>query len=200
MKKAILNIIREVNLNEEPKWITYDQYYQIHKIIINTNSDNLNEDNLNKLISLINNMNIIDNNHNFIYENNKEGNSNLINDDSCFINNVNEDNSIISIGNSNSSESLSLVSDDDNFIRKIIVNLNNKYENKNKNDIINNDYDDSIPLDQTIKNKSNEIDEIEEKSNTIITSFRNPKKRKKMYPPDENSTNEKRKKKKEISI
>ena len=41
-------------------------------------------------------MNIIDNNPNIINENNKEGNSNLINDDSSFINNVNEDNSIIS--------------------------------------------------------------------------------------------------------
>ena len=38
-----------MNLNEEPKWITYDQYYKIHKIIIK-NCDDINEDNLNKLI------------------------------------------------------------------------------------------------------------------------------------------------------
>ena len=48
-------------------------------------------------------MNIIDNNHNIICENSQEGISNLIKDDSSFINNTNEDNSIIRDDNNNSS-------------------------------------------------------------------------------------------------
>ena len=110
-----------MNLNEESKWISYDQYYQIHNIIINKKSDNLNEDYLDKLITLISNMNIIDNNHNIINKYNKEGNSNLINDDFSFINNAKEDNSIISSDKSNSSENLSLVGDDYNFIKKLVL-------------------------------------------------------------------------------
>ena len=72
--RTLICIINKFNLNINPKWKTYEKYIEVHKNIIKDNSYNLNNDDLTKLINLINNLNIIDNNNNI--ENQSDNNNN----------------------------------------------------------------------------------------------------------------------------
>ena len=45
-------------MENNPRWINYDEYMDVHKLIINKNGSNITEENINKLIKLINDTNI----------------------------------------------------------------------------------------------------------------------------------------------
>ena len=57
-------IINKFNLNINPKRITYDEYIEVHKNIINEKSNNINNDDLTKLINSLNDLNINENKDN----------------------------------------------------------------------------------------------------------------------------------------
>lgn len=57
--KTLINLIDNLKLNENQKWITYNDYMEIHKGVIIKYSNELNEKEVN---NLINDMNINEDN------------------------------------------------------------------------------------------------------------------------------------------
>jgi len=212
--RSLFFLIDELDLNNKPKWITYDEYKNALKKIINKYESNYNEEEVNNYIKMINDQedkgesdNLSNNNIKIDNNINKEEDiSNNMDLDFSF-NVDNEDNDKVKEEEYyNSSEEI--IEEDDNSISKMFKNLNinkskddeNFVEGNNINDHnvinINNNNNSyfNLPLKNRIEIRENNLNvkhvniskNLNNASKNMISKDYKeyPKKRKYIYPKD----------------
>ena len=201
----MLLMIKDLNLNENPKWISYEEFYNFLKIIIKKNYNDINdekcEDTLIKIINELessefaNNIEFFKNTNDNINNNSNsqvdiKNNINIkeniknqiieINDEEQNNNNNNKSDLSESSEMSENNSADNIINEDDNTIENLMENLNIEETDENLQDISNKENIYHLPLLKRIEKKNNIIVE------NILNELKNPKptKRKVCYPKE----------------
>lgn len=199
--RSLIKIINEKNLNENLTWIKYEAIIKMQKNIISCNEDDYQEDDINKLISVLNNLEIDDNEDPISEERNAisynsediiEGNedhfidnniSNSYSEEDIRSNKINEniinnnDNEINNLDNS----FIDILSEDDSNNNIDLFTENSNMDDDNLVDKNESFY--KLPFKERLKIRIKEKEKEKEKNKPK----NKPKKRKKIYPKNEYS-------------
>ena len=192
VSKTLIKLISDLNISNSPRWITYDEYIKVNKTVTKTLSENLDDNNLEKLMSDINDLNIEDE-----HNNNEKNSESEKSEENMRLNNVEKEeteSNIDSYSNSflDSNEEISDNIENNDGIKILMDEIESKEnkinEEKEEGKIIDsrNDYF-QIPLHTRIKTKVDRRKKKDIKSEINIEN--KPKKRKYDYPKDEVSDN-----------
>ena len=119
ISRPLIKIIKDKDLNENLQWIKYDEFIRVQKYIINGMEDDLEEDDINKLISLLNNISIKDKDDSF-----SEGKCN---------NSLNSEDIIEENEEQNNESNISYSEEDISFNQITEQNINDNYMNNSDN-------------------------------------------------------------------